>query len=386
MRVRAAVLRETTDQRPYRASRPVTIEELSLGEPRTGELLVSIAAASLCHSDLSVVNGSRIRPLPMALGHEAVGVVAALGPGVTDVQVGDHVVLVFVPICGRCRTCAAGRPALCERGARANVTGDLLHGPSLLVDDHGAPVRHQLGVAAFADHVVVARESAVVIDRDVPFATAALFGCAVLTGAGAVLHTAGARPGQSVAVFGLGGVGLAAVLGARAAGAYPIVAIDPLADKRDMARRLGATVTAAPEDAERVIAEAVEGGVEIAVEAAGNARVLETCLRVTARGGCAVAVGLPHPDQALTLPALTFAGEGKRLLGSYMGDCVPQRDIPRFIGLWRAGLLPVDALHTTTVDIADINQALDDLADGRAVRQVLDVRSGAPGAGGAGRG
>ncbi|MFY1637405.1 alcohol dehydrogenase catalytic domain-containing protein [Solwaraspora sp. WMMB335] len=375
MRIRSAVLRQVTDRRPYRDSSPVRVEELTLGAPRAGELLVAVRAAGLCHSDLSVVDGNRVRPLPMALGHEAVGVVERVGPGVTDVRPGDHVVLVFVPSCGRCRQCATGRVALCARGAAANAAGALLHGPPLLTDATGAPVRHQLGVSAFADHVVVARESAVVIDPDVPFEVAAMFGCAVLTGAGAVLHTAGVRPGESVAVYGLGGVGLAAVMGAGLAGAHPIVAVDPVPAKREVALRVGATVAVAPDEAPALITGltggSAGGGVDVAVETVGSAGVIDACLAALVRGGRAVAVGLPHPDSRLGTSALAFAGEGKQLLGSYLGDCVPQRDIPRFVALWRAGRLPVEALHTATLTLDDINQALDDLADGRAIRQLL---------------
>jgi Zn-dependent alcohol dehydrogenase len=371
MRIRSAVLRQTTTRRPYRDSAPVAVEHLTLGDPRAGELLVAVKAAGLCHSDLSVVDGTRIRPLPMALGHEAVGVVEQVGSGVTDVRLGDHVVLVFVPSCGRCRQCASGRAALCGRGAEANAAGALLHGPSQLTDSSGAAVGHQLGVSAFADHVVVARESAVVIDRDVPFEVAAMFGCAVLTGAGAVLHTADVRPGESVAIYGLGGVGLAAVMAARLAGADPIIAVDPVAAKQEIALRVGATVAMGPDG------ELPAVGVDVAVETAGTAAVLDACLAALARGGRAVAVGLPHPDSRLLTSALSFAGEGKRLLGSYMGDCVPQRDIPRFVRLWRAGRLPVESLHTATLPLDHINQALDDLAEGRAVRQLLlpDTRS-----------
>ncbi|MDG4765228.1 alcohol dehydrogenase catalytic domain-containing protein [Solwaraspora sp. WMMD406] len=371
MRIRSAVLRHTTRQRPYRDSAPVAVEELTLGAPRAGELLVAVRTAGVCHSDLSVVDGNRVRPLPMALGHEAAGVVEQVGPGVTDVRPGDHVVLVFVPSCGRCRQCAAGRVALCARGAAANAAGELLHGPPLLADATGAPVRHQLGVSAFADHVVVARESAVVIDPDVPDEVAAMFGCAVLTGAGAVLHTAGTRPGEAVAVYGLGGVGLAAVMGARLAGAHPVVAVDPVPAKREVALRVGATVAVDPDEAAALIAGLPGGGVDVAVETVGSAGVLDACLAALVRGGRAIAVGLPHPDSRLGTSALAFAGEGKQLLGSYLGDCIPQRDIPRFVALWRAGRLPVEALHTATLDLGDINQALDDLADGRAIRQLL---------------
>jgi alcohol dehydrogenase len=367
------VLREVTTARPYGRSAPVTIEEVELGEPREGEVRVRVAAASLCHSDLSVVNGDRVRPLPMALGHEAVGVVDACGPAVAGLAPGDHVALVFVPSCGRCADCAAGRPALCRAAAEANGSGGLLHGPSLLRGADGEVVHHQLGVSAFSEYVVAAQESLVVIPRDVPFEVASMFGCAVLTGAGAVLNTARPAPGDSLAVFGLGGVGLSAVMGARAAGARPLIAVDPVAEKRELALRLGATHACAPEDAVEEIARLTGGGAAYAVEAVGSAPVMAECLRAVGRGGTVVSVGLPAPDRRLDVPALAFAGEGKSLVGSYMGDAVPRRDIPRFLELWRAGLMPVELMHTGTLPLDALNEALEELAAGRAVRQVLDA-------------
>jgi Zn-dependent alcohol dehydrogenase len=371
MKTQAAVLRAVTDKRPYTDSRPLAIEEVELGAPRPGELLVRIEAAGVCHSDLSVVDGSRVRPLPMALGHEAAGVVEEVGPGVRDVKPGDHVVLTFVPSCGICAECSAGRPALCLPAAAANGSGALLHGPSVLRDREGKVIHHHVGVSGFARHAVVARESAVVVPGDVPLATAALFGCAVLTGAGAVLNTAGVRPGQSVAIFGLGGVGLAAVMGARVANAYPIVAVDPVEEKRKLALALGATHALAPEEAEKSMKDLTGGGAEVGFEAAGVPAVLEAAFRATRRGGTTVAMGLPHPARTLTLPALAFAGEGRTLVGSYMGSAAPQRDVPRYVALWKAGQMPVDRLKTATLPLAAVNEAFEALAAGRAVRQVL---------------
>jgi Zn-dependent alcohol dehydrogenase len=367
----AAVLRAVTDRRPYTESRPMQVEEVELGGPRAGELLVRVEAAGVCHSDLSVVDGSRVRPLPMALGHEAAGVVEEVGVGVRDVKPGDHVVLTFVPSCGLCAECSSGRPALCVPAAAANGAGTLLHGPSLLRDREGKPLHHHLGVSGFARHAVVARESAVVVPADVPLTTAALFGCAVLTGAGAVLNTVSVRPGQSVAVFGLGGVGLASVMAARVASAWPIIAVDPVAAKRDLARELGATAVFAPEEAEKGIKDLTGGGAEVTFEAAGVPAVLEAAFRAARRGGTTVAMGLPHPSKTVSLPALAFAGLGQALVGSYMGSAAPQRDIPRYVALWKAGRLPVDKLLSATLPLDRINDAFESLAQGLAVRQVL---------------
>jgi Zn-dependent alcohol dehydrogenase len=371
MKTVAAILRRVSGQRPYSESRPVTLEEVTLEPPRAGELLVRIDAAGVCHSDLSVVDGSRLRPLPMALGHEASGIVEEVGVGVRGVQEGDRVVLTFVPSCGVCAECAGGRPALCVPGAAANVSGTLLHGPSLLSDKQGASIHHHLGVSSFARHAVVARESAVVIPRDVPRDVAPLFGCAVLTGVGAVYNTAQIRPGQSVAVFGLGGVGLAAVIGAVSANASQLIVVDPIEAKRRKALALGATAAFTPEEAITGIKDLTSGGVEVSIEATGVPAAIEAAFRSTRRGGMTVAIGLPHPDRTVTLPAVAFGGAGQSLVGCYMGSAAPQRDIPRFMALWKSGRLPVEALHSSTRPLSEINEAFEDLARGDAIRQIL---------------
>src|SRR4051794_30703273 len=217
MRTKAAVLYEMGKPQPYADSSPLVIEDLELDAPGHGEVLVEVVAAGLCHSDLSTINGSRPRPLPMVLGHEASGIVRDLGAGVADLKVDDHVVFSFVPTCGRCLCCATGRPALCENGAASNTAGTLLGG-GVRFRKGGAPVLHHLGVSAFSRYTVAAQESLVLIDPAMPIERAALFGCAVLTGIGAVTNAAKVVPGQSVAVFGLGGVGLSAVMGAKLAG------------------------------------------------------------------------------------------------------------------------------------------------------------------------
>ncbi|MBC7442148.1 MAG: alcohol dehydrogenase catalytic domain-containing protein [Ramlibacter sp.] len=367
----SSVLRQSGAARPYSASAPLVQEEVDVPRPRAGEVLVKIERASLCHSDLSVINGSRVRPLPMALGHEASGTVAALGAGVTDVRVGDRVVLVFVPSCGQCRACVAGRPALCHRGAEANASGDLLHGEAVLASAGGERINHHLGVSAFSEYALVARESIVVIDDDVPFDIAAMFGCAALTGIGAVLNTARLLPGQSIIVFGLGAVGLMAVMAAAQVAGTTVIAIDPLAEKQALALKCGATVAGSPDQAAALVAEHTGDGVDVAIEAVGSARVMEACLGLLTRGGALVSVGLPNPEQQLTVQALQFAGTGIRLLGSYMGDSVPARDIAAYLQLWRDGRLPVELLHTDTRPIAELNEGLDALADGRVVRRLF---------------
>lgn len=372
MRVRAAVLEAMGLPFPYARSRPLVVQEVELDPPGPGEVLVRIAAAGLCHSDLSVINGDRPRPLPMALGHEAAGVVEALGSGVTDLVPGDHVVLVFVPSCGHCVPCSEGRPALCEPGAQANGAGTLLAGGRRLARG-SKPVHHHLGCSAFAEYATVSRRSLVKIDRDVPFEHAALFGCAVLTGVGAVVNTAQIRAGASTAIVGLGGVGLAALLGAVAAGARHVVAVDLSPAKLDLARALGAThaFLASEADCIEAIRTATSGGVDFAFELAGSVKAFDTAYRITRRGGTTVTAGLPPPSATFALPAVSLVAEERTVKGSYVGTCVPARDIPRYLELFRQGRLPVDRLLTGTLPLDDINEAFDRLHEGQAVRQVV---------------
>lgn len=373
MKTRSVVLYEMRKSHPYVESKPLVLEELELEGPGPGEALVEIAAAGLCHSDLSVVDGSRPRLMPMVLGHEASGVVVEVGAGVDDLKVGDHVVFSFVPACGHCPYCAAGRPALCERGNAANAKGTLLGGGRRFRNRQGELIHHHLGVSAFSRYTVAARESLIAIPRQVPLHKAALFGCAVLTGVGAVVNTVRMEAGARVAVFGLGGVGLAVVLGAKLAGALDIVAVDRLAPKLDMARRLGATYTVAAGETDPVgaVREITRGGADYAFEAVGDARVLGQAYAATRRGGCTVTMGLPDPDQRLDLQAVGLVAEERRLMGSYMGSAVPQRDIPRFLDLWLAGRLAVDDLVSRELPLDQINEGFDVLRDGTVARQVV---------------
>ncbi len=371
MRIQAAVLRGVGESRPYAQSRPLRIEELDLAPPGRGEVLVRIAAAGLCHSDLSVINGDRPRPLPMALGHEAAGVVEALGEGVSSLAVRDHVVMVFMPSCGHCLYCGEGRPALCEPGGAANASGTLLDGDIRLSDANG-PIHHHLGCSAFATHAVVSERSLVRVDKDLPLEEAALFGCAVLTGVGAAVNTAQVRPGQSVVVVGLGGVGLAALMGAKAAGAARIIAVDLSPEKLALAAELGATDCLNGRDSDALAAFSKQsGGSDVALEMAGSVAALETAFALTRRGGVTVTAGLPPPTTTLPLSVVRLVAEERTLKGSYIGSCVPARDIPRYIALYRAGLLPVDRLVSGYLDPGEINLGFDRLADGSAVRQIV---------------
>lgn len=363
--ISAAVLNRSGDHaQPYGDSAPLDVKQVQLADPKPGEVLVRIDAAGICHSDLSVINGDRPRPMPMVLGHEAAATVLALGEADSDLAVGDRAVLVFLPSCGQCTECLSGQGYLCTVGAAANGKGELLKGGSRL-SCGGEAVHHHLGVSAFASHAVVDRRSLVKIDADIPPETAALFGCAVLTGVGAVMNTAAVRPGESVTIFGMGGVGLAALLGALAAGAQPVHVIDPSTEKRALALDLGAASASAPGD------DAAAMGSDVVIETVGKAAVLAHAYRSARRGGRIVTVGLPNPAEDLSINALSLVADGKTLMGSYMGSSVPARDIPRYIKLWRAGRLPVEKLLSSVNPLTDVNMLMDRLADGSAIRQIM---------------
>ncbi len=372
MKVRAAVLREMGLKAPYAESRPLRIESVELAPPGPGELLIRVQAAGLCHSDLSVIDGSRPRVMPMVLGHEAAGTVVETGPDTPGFAAGDQVVFAFVPSCGHCAPCASGRAALCEPGAAANTAGSLLSGQRRWQDDKGNGLHHHLGVSAFAEMTVVSARSAVRVTPALAPEIAALFGCAVMTGVGSVINTAQVRAGESVAIFGLGGVGLAALLGAVAAGANPVVAIDVVPAKLELAKSLGATHTVlAGADAVNAVREATQGGAHHAIETVGHEQVLVQAYQATRRGGTTVTVGLPHPQKMFSIPAVSLVAEERTVKGSYMGSAIPSRDLPRYVALYRAGRLPVDRLLTHTLKLDDINAGFDRLARGEAVRQVV---------------
>ena len=372
MRMLAAVLTEIGKPAPYALSRPLALEHVELADPGPGEVLVQIRAAGLCHSDLSVIDGNRPRPVPMVLGHEAAGIVAAVGAGVVDLEVGTHVVAAFVPSCGHCAPCRRDRPALCEPALAANTAGTLLSGQRRLQRE-GRELYHHLGVSGFAQYAVIARESLVRVDPALPFDVAALFGCAVITGVGAVLNTAAMRPGASAAIVGLGGVGMAALLGARTREPTELVAVDLSEQKLAFARELGASVTvnASAADAAEQVREATGGGVEYAFEMAGAVAALDLAYRITARGGTTITAGLSHPDQRFSLPHLGLVAEERTLKGSYLGSANPGRDIPRFIAMYREGALPIDRLLAGHLRLEHLNEGFDQLATGTTLRQVV---------------
>ncbi|GAB4079163.1 alcohol dehydrogenase catalytic domain-containing protein [Modestobacter muralis] len=364
MKITGAVLDEAGRPAPFASSRPLTVQELDLAAPGHAELLVRIETAGICHSDLSVVDGKRPRPTPMLLGHEAAGIVEEVGPGVSALSVGDRVVMTFLPRCGHCAGCATDGRLPCEVGSAANAAGELLDGGRRL-SRGGEHIAHHLGVSAFATHAVVNQASVVRVDHDVPPDVAALLGCAVLTGGGAVLNAGRPAPGETVMVVGLGGVGMAAVLVAKALG-HHVVGVDALDSKLAEGLQLGADEVLTPE---QVVASAVRA--PVVIEAAGHPRAFETAFAATAPGGRTVTVGLPAPGARAEISPLVLTAEARTVIGSYLGSSVPARDIPVYVDLWRQGRLPIEKLVSRVVPLADVNAAMDALAQGQVIRQLL---------------
>ena len=372
MKMRAAVLRESGLPRPYSSSRPLTIEEVDLEAPREGEVLIQIKAVGLCHSDLVAISGERGKPMPIVVGHEAAGIIVEIGKNVNDFEIGNHVVPSYVASCGKCDMCKNGRPALCEPATISNAKAVLLDGTTRLKKD-GEIIHHHSGVAGFAEYAVLPKEALVKIDNHIPFEHAALFGCGVVTGVGAVINTANAREEDSVAIVGLGGVGLSALLASLAVGSKKTIAIDLSDEKLALARELGADHTLNPKDENFLeqIRDLTSGGANIAIETAGSGRALETAYDITRRGGTTVAAGMPGPEVNISLSHLSIAAEERVIKGSYMGSCVAQRDIPKYLDMFQTGKLPVDRLLSRKIKFEDLNEAMDRLDDAKTVREVL---------------
>ncbi|GHO87469.1 zinc-binding dehydrogenase [Dictyobacter formicarum] len=375
MQVKAAVLYEVGKAAPYADSNPLSVEKVELAAPGPGEVLVEVVSAGLCHSDLSVINGSMYPqlPNPMILGHEASGIVREVGPGVADLKVDDHVVFSFVPMCGHCDNCAVGRPVLCKNGSIASARGTLLSGARRFSTASGQPISYFTATSAFSQFTVVSQESLVVIDRDVPLDKAALLGCALITGVGAIVNTARVAAGESVVVFGLGGVGLSAIMGAKLAGASPIIAVDMLPSKFELARRLGAdhTIEAGKDDPVAAIRELTKGGAAYAFDIVGNTDVLAQAFKAIRPGGKAIAVGIPPSDKFLSVHAAAMVVQEKVIQGCFMGSAVPRRDIARLAHLYMSGKLPLDELLSPSITLEEINTGFDRLAQGTAIRQLI---------------
>jgi len=373
MRMMAAILEQQGIPRPYARNRPLVVEEIELDPPGPGEILIEVAAAGLCHSDLSAIEGLRARPLPVVIGHEGAGIVREVGEGVHGLKRGDHVVTVFAASCGECRYCVRGRPNICPSGFGARAAGTLMSGAKRMRRLDGSPVNHGSGLSLFSQYAVVARRSAVKIDPEIPLEDAAIFGCAVMTGAGAVFNTACVRPGDHVAVVGLGGVGMNALFAAVAAGAERIVAVDTNAEKLGLARQWGATDTflATDPDCAAQVRDATDGGLDTVIETAGSVKALDLAYAITARGGSVFTAGLPDSKAAFSFNPAQMVSDEKAIRGSYMGSCVAERDIPMMLALYKRGKLPVQRLRSGFLGLDQINEGFDRLAEGSVLRQIL---------------
>jgi S-(hydroxymethyl)glutathione dehydrogenase / alcohol dehydrogenase len=363
--VRAAVLREV--------GQPFSVEDVELAAPGPGEVQVRVTAAGVCHSDWNVVTGATSNPLPAVLGHEGAGVVTAVGAGVDSLAEGDHVVLSWLPACGRCFYCAQGRHVLCDVAMEDMFRGTL-PGGVLRLSQNGAPLYHYSYLSAFAESCIVPEGCCVRVREDAPFEVAALVGCAVMTGYGAVVKRAALGPGGVVAVFGAGGVGLSAVMGARLAGAGAVVAIDPVEFKRLTALELGATHALDPtaDDVVRSLQDLTEGrGADLALDTAGVPGVVAQAYAAVRRGGTVVAVGLPAEGLTADLPASDLPREEKVVTGSFYGSCDPPVDMPRVLDLYMEGKLPLDRLVTRTYPLDEINEAFAAMNSGEVARAVI---------------
>jgi Zn-dependent alcohol dehydrogenase len=368
MRIRAVVLEK--------AGGKLEVQELELAPPGRGEVLVRLRASGVCHSDYNAIDGTAETRCPAVLGHEGAGVVEAVGDGVERVRPGDHVALSWTPSCGVCAECARDLPWLCSAAWPAMATGGLLDGTPRL-SRNGDPVYHYSFLSTFADSCVVPERSCVPIPDDVPFEIAALVGCAVTTGVGAVWRTARTRPGDRVAVIGCGGVGLSALMAAVAVGAEPVIAVDTAPQKLHVARSFGASEAipwqGTPESTAEAVREASGGGVDVAVEATGRSEAMLAAYLATRPRGAAVLVGIPREDAVLPLPAVSAVRGERRVLGSIYGSSKPERDFPETLALYRSGRLPLDKLVSHRLPLDDVARAFDLMRSGDALRVVLDL-------------
>ena len=353
-------------------NQPVVVESIAVDPPKRGEVTVKLGACGVCHSDLSAITGTIALPLPLVLGHEGAGVVDEVGEGVSGLAKGDHVIFSFVYMCGKCRFCVAGRPVLCLEQGKALTTP--LEGTPRVRDARGEPLNIFSGCGAMAEYATVSAENLIRIDPKIPLDCAALVGCGVTTGVGAVFNTAKVEPGSSVAVFGCGGVGLSVIQGARIAGAGQIIAIDTLPAKLEMARKFGATETVLPakdEDVVKILKKLTGGGPDYAFECVGSGELAGAAYRAIRRGGLAVVVGVAKPSDSTAVRTMTLPFEEKTLTGSYFGSCVPRVDFPRMLALYMAGRLQLEELITRRYSIDEAAQAFVDLQAGKNARGVI---------------
>jgi S-(hydroxymethyl)glutathione dehydrogenase / alcohol dehydrogenase len=364
MQIKAAVVREINQ---------LGIETVELDPPRANEVLVRVRAAGVCHSDLHALRGELQAVLPLVLGHEGAGTVEQVGENVSRVKRGDRVLVNWLPADGTCPACLRGQPNLCERLFRTTFVGKLPEGSSRLKTLDNVQLGHYLSAATMSEYIVVDEASAIPFPGDVPFPVAAITGCAVATGVGAVVNTARVSPGSSATVIGCGGIGLSILLGLKLAGAYPIVAVDVMETKLETARQFGATETLNPSqgDVVKSLRRLASGGPDYVFDSVGSPATIPQALQGVRNGGTAVIVGLHAARAQVPISAGALVLGNKRLLGSFAGTIKPQLDLPRLIELYRAKRLPLDALITRTYPLGDLPRAFEDMERGRIIRGVV---------------
>lgn len=356
----------------YSYGEPLKVEEVDLAPPKEQEVRVKIEATGVCHSDLSVRNGSIAFPVPCIPGHEAAGTVVEVGGEVTRVKEGDRVIVCWIPSCGKCWYCTHGEPVHCQDIAERH---GLAYDRTTRLSIGGTPLFHGLDAATFAEEAVLHENAVIKIDEDVPFDAAALLGCAVGTGVGAVLNTAKVPKGSTVAVIGCGGVGISVIQGARIAGAERIIAIDVVPYKLEAAKKFGATdvVDGSATSASAAVRELTDGvGVDYAFEAIGNIKTQEQAIEMIRRGGYAVLVGVSPFGQPLQVMPAILTLTGRSVLGTYFGDMVPEKDFPKLIGLWRKGELDLEGMVSGNGSLEDINGAFEAMETGTVLRTVIN--------------
>ena len=363
MKINAAVMREMGG--------PLTIEELDIAPPKENEVLIKTVASGICHSDYSVLHGVLKSPLPVVLGHEGAGIIEEVGPGVTNVKPGDHVIVSLSPSCGECPMCLEEREYLCMSMSKASSWATMMDGTTRL-SNKGEEVRQLCAIASFAEKMVVPAGCAIKIRDDAPLDTCCLIGCGVTTGTGAAVNTASIKPGDGVAVIGCGGVGLSILQGARIKGASPLIAVDPVAEKRELAMSLGATHTIDPfnENLKGRIKEITGKGVHFAFEALGSMKTIDDAYSILRPTGEAIIVGVPNLKEKYELPVHNLFAE-KELRGSIYGSSRPERDLPLFVDWYMDGELKLEEMITKRIKLEDVNQAFEEMGRGEGARSVI---------------
>ncbi|MEI9926681.1 MAG: Zn-dependent alcohol dehydrogenase [Sphingomonas sp.] len=359
--MKAAVLRE--------AKTPLVIEDIRIGDPGPREVLIRTRAVGVCRSDLHIADGAFSYPLPTVLGHEASGVVEAVGSDVARLKAGDHVVTFFTVFCGACDYCTSGRPSLCMDPSTQRAKG----APPRLSLADGTPVTQFINLSSYAEMMLIHENACVAISKDMPFDRAALLGCAVLTGAGSIFNDSRVQPGERVAVIGAGGIGLSAINAAKIAGAAMIAAIDPVPEKRALAEKMGATHSFDPNEADlaKSLLKLTGGGFHYAIEAVGRSDSAELAWTILRPGGTATILGMIAPGRTVNIPGPTFLS-GKKLQGSRLGSTRAPIDLPRLVKFYLDGKLDLDSLVAERIGLGDVNEALQKLRDGHSVRSVIE--------------